>query len=174
MRIPNILIPLVIFATPVAALNPETLNGKRVNANSVSEVQSRRDGKTYSGDFYATYNLTFSGTNVTGTVSGYFVFSGNKSITFSRDVSGPIAVPKKGSSDEHILWSIQGNTMTLLRVFDKLGMVMRVAINGPTRCSVQSGIAKQVGAGPVTVPSAYGGTTELLSVRLKSSQCSLQ
>jgi hypothetical protein len=53
-------------------------------------------------------------------------------------------------------------------------MVMRVSINGSARCSIQSGIAKQVGGGPVMVPSAYGGTTELLSVRLKSSQCTLQ
>lgn len=98
---------------------------------------------------------------------------GPKSASLNKSVTGTIGIPRQ-TGDGAALWLLEGNTLTLLRVFEVGGNAMRITLaraGSKLTCSTTAPMAKEVGAGTTKTQAAVGGRVEMLSIKQTSASC---
>lgn len=89
-----------------------------------------------------------------------------------RGKMGSAIEAKDGSGQ--LLWLLEGDTLTSLRVFETGGMIRKIkfekSASGLT-CTASATFAREVGAGPTKDRAAVGGKVEILSARPTTSSC---
>lgn len=101
--------------------------------------------------------------------------AGNKSAAITRSLSG--AVGRPGQNDiGAFLWVLKDDSLVLLRTQEVGAQVMTLKFGrGPSglTCSIETALAKEVGAGAGKTVSAFSGKVVMVSMKQTSSICSV-
>ncbi len=102
--------------------------------------------------------------------------SGRKTGRLAGTDAGKIGQPIQGS-DGPRLFTLQGNTLSMLRVHQVGGHVLKITLRKDATglsCSSDSKMAREVGAGDMKTTALGGGKAEVRNARQISSTCKVQ
>ena len=143
----------------------------------VGRVRSLKNNLEYSGETDQRFHVEIGpGASVKWTVTGEQRTGGrvaSRTQSYSAIIGRPDLRPDQAGT-RAVVWTLEGNTLTLLRVFDVGGRVMKFTLTrsgSSLSCTIRGSNAREVGAGHTKAKSAFGDQVEILSMRQTSSDC---
>jgi hypothetical protein len=137
----------------------------------------RRPGiPDYDADIVRRFRVQFGAHGAVTSTSVREVHHKGKVATLNRRFVGVIGKPSANESkDSQVLWLIDGDTLTAFNVFEVGGQATRFRLTPSAsglKCTVESPVMREVGAGAVKITATKGGKAEILKIRQTGSSCS--
>jgi hypothetical protein len=173
----KILSVALLGALPMSAraadLRLEDLQGLSIAATTVHSGTFRLGEKQGPGEITFRWAVSVNAQGVVSTSLRREVKSPRGTAHLNRSFKGPVGQPGQ-VGDGHFVWVLKGDALTLLRVMEVGGQTAtyKLTKNGANwTCSLQTSMAKEVGAGDSRTQAAHGGKVTILGMKLVSSSC---